>query len=116
MHRLAVGAPFANLEDARPELAILDVARPVGPCRALPGLSCMDVAALLLVEEHAVSLHKVQNHAMRQLFGKSRAELLERETQMLGYLLSILRGHVDVGVPAVLPAAVSALLAFKIHG
>jgi hypothetical protein len=52
---------------------------------------------------------------MRQLFGESRAKLLERETQVLGHLLNILRGHIDILIPAMLMAAVSALLTFKIH-
>jgi hypothetical protein len=50
-----------------------------------------------------------------QLFGEARAKLLERETQVLGNLLNILRGHIDILIPAMLMAAVSALLTFKIH-
>jgi hypothetical protein len=52
---------------------------------------------------------------MRQLFSESLSELLEREPQMLGHLLTILRGHIDILIPAMLLAAVSALLTFKIH-
>ena len=112
---LAVATPFANLEDCRRESAVLDVVRPVGPRRALPGFGCMDLTARLFLEEHTVALHKNQHHAMRQLFGESRAKLLERETQVLGHLLNILRGHIDILIPAMLMAAVSALLTFKIH-
>ena len=112
---VAVGAPFANPEDSRRESAILDVVGPVGPRRTLPGFGCMDLAAHLFMEEHTVSLHKIQDHTMRQLFSESLSELLEREPQMLGHLLTILRGHIDILIPAMLLAAVSALLTFKIH-
>lgn len=110
-----MGAPFANLEDGRRESAILDIVRPVGPRRTLPGFGCMDLTALLFPEEHTMSLHKMQDHSMRQFFCESLAELLEREPQMLGHLLTILRGHIDILIPAMLLAAVSALSTFKIH-
>ena len=112
---LAVATPFANLEDCRRESAVLDVVRPVGPRRALPGFGCMDLTALLFLEEHTVSLHKMQYHAMRQLFSKFRAKLLEREPQIAGHLLTILRGYIDILIPSMLLAAVSALSTFKIH-
>jgi hypothetical protein len=111
----AVAAPFANFDDCWRELAVLDVVRPEGPRRALPGFGCMDLTALLFLKEHTVALHKNQHHAVCQLFGESRAKLLERETQLLGHLLNILRGHIDILIPAMLMAAVSALLTFKIH-
>ncbi len=65
-------------------MTVLDIVRPVGPGGALPGFDWMYYTPLLFIIKHTAVLYKIQDHAMRELFGKSTPEGLGREIQMLG--------------------------------